>query len=66
MKNKDKKIHTAVKKILGEIWIGLDKLHQLTNERLYSLKITMTDYDGKKYEALYNQFKVKSKLLIKD
>ena len=66
MKNR-KKIQRAVKIFFpGETWIGLDKLHQLTNERLYSLKITMTDYDGKKYEALYNQFKVNSKLLIKD
>jgi len=42
----------------GESWIGLDKLHQLTSERSYSLKITMTDYDKKTFVAVYNNFKV--------
>ena len=42
----------------GESWIGLDKLHQLTSERSYSLKITMTDYDKKTFVAIYNNFKV--------
>jgi len=42
----------------GEVWIGLDKLHQLTSERSYSLKIIMTDYDGSKYQAVYEQFEV--------
>jgi len=42
----------------GESWIGLDKLHQLTSERSYSLKITMTDYDKKTFVAVYDYFKV--------
>merc|ERR1719320_722082 len=42
----------------GEIWIGLDELHRLTSQRSYSLKITMTDYDGTSYVAVYDQFKV--------
>jgi len=42
----------------GESWIGLDKLHQLTSERSYSLKITMTDYDNKTFVAVYDYFKV--------
>jgi len=42
----------------GESWIGLDKLHRLTSERSYSLKITMTDYDNKTFVAVYNNFKV--------
>jgi len=42
----------------GEVWIGLDKLHQLTSAGSYSLEITMTDYDGKKYKAVYEQFEV--------
>ena len=45
----------------GEVWIGLDKLHQLTSAGSYSLKITMTDYDGKKYMAVYEQFEVRKK-----
>ena len=46
------------KNFLGEVWIGLDKLHQLTSERSYSLMIIMTDYDGEKYRAVYEQFEV--------
>ena len=48
------------KSFLGESWIGLDKLHQLTSSRSYSLKIIMTDYDGKRYTALFEQFQVNS------
>ena len=43
----------------GESWLGLDTLHQLTSQRLYKLKITMTDFDGKEYVAVYDRFKVK-------
>jgi len=42
----------------GESWIGLDELHRLISQRPYSLKITMTDYDGTSYVAVYDQFKV--------
>jgi len=42
----------------GESWIGLDELHRLTSQRSYMLKITMTDYDGASYVAVYDQFKV--------
>ena len=48
----------------GESWIGLDKLHQLTSERSYSLKITMTDYDNKTFVAVYNYFKVSHSVYI--
>ena len=43
---------------LGESWIGLDNLHTLTTQDYYALKITMTDYDGNKYMAVYDHFKV--------
>ena len=49
--------------LAGEIWIGLEKLHQLTSVRSFSLKITMIDYDGKEYVAVYEQFKVDIKSL---
>ena len=52
------KLQNNEKSTLGESWIGLDKLHQLTSERSYSLKITMTDYDKKTFVAVYNNFKV--------
>merc|ERR1719295_2195390 len=42
----------------GESWLGLDNLHRLTSQRDYKLKIIMTDFDGKKYVAVYDRFKV--------
>merc|ERR1719295_914056 len=42
----------------GESWLGLENLHRLTSQRDYKLKIIMTDFDGKKYVAVYDQFKV--------
>merc|ERR1719391_1819848 len=42
----------------GESWLGLENLHRLTSQRDYKLKIIMTDFDGKKYDAVYDQFKV--------
>ena len=43
----------------GESWLGLDNLHSLTSQQDYKLKITMTDFDGKKYIAVYDQFVVR-------
>ena len=42
----------------GEKWIGLDTLHQLTSQQRYKLMVTMTDFDQKKYVAVYDQFEV--------
>ena len=43
----------------GERWLGLENLHRLTSEQSYSLKVTMTDYDGAQYVAVYDKFKVR-------
>jgi len=42
----------------GELWLGLRKLHQLTSIGDYSLNITLADFDGKSYNAYYDQFQV--------
>lgn len=42
----------------GELWLGLEKLHQLTSKGSYSLRITMKDFDDKTYVAVYDQFQV--------
>ena len=44
--------------VKGELWLGLRKLHQLTSAGDYSLNITLTDFDGKSYNAYYDQFQV--------
>ena len=38
--------------------MGLEALHQLTNQGSWSLHIKMVDYDQKAYVAVYDQFKV--------
>ena len=43
----------------GESWLGLENLHRLTSEKSYSLKVTMTDYDGARYTAVYDKFEVR-------
>ena len=52
---KNKKTHD----FSGESWLGLENLHRLTSERSYSLKVTMTDYDGAWYTAVYDKFEVR-------
>ena len=44
----------------GEMWLGLDKLHDLTSQASYTLQITLTDFDGEKYVAVYEQFQVRT------
>lgn len=44
----------------GEIWLGLDKLHELTSKDPYGLKIIMTDFDTTQYVAYYSKFEVGS------
>ena len=49
--------------VSGEIWLGLEKLHQLTSEADYGLRITLKDFDQQTYMAYYDQFQV---MLISD
>ena len=44
----------------GEVWIGLDALHNLTTNTngSYKLKVILTGRGGKKYEAFYDWIKV--------
>jgi len=42
----------------GESWLGLDKLHRLTSKASFGLKITMTDFDGKQFTAVYDHFRI--------
>ena len=42
----------------GELWLGLETIHQLTSDGSYSLRITMKDFDGQSYVAVFDQFQV--------
>ena len=53
-------------KLQGESWLGLENLYYVTtvnkingNGGSYSLKVTMTDYDGAQYTAVYDKFEVR-------
>ena len=56
--NTKRHCRSLIEYLPGEAWIGLDKLHQLTSERSFSLHINMTDYDGRSYVAVYDRFEV--------
>lgn len=44
----------------GEFWIGLEKLHKLTNSRPHELLIVMEDWENDRRYARYDQFIVGS------
>ena len=43
----------------GELWLGLENVYNLTSKRDYSLRVTLTDFDGQTYFAVYNRFQVR-------
>ena len=44
--------------VSGEVWLGLEKLHQLTSAKDYKLQVKMKDWDDRTYIAVYDQFEV--------
>ena len=42
----------------GELWLGLDKMHQLTMTGIWSLEVHLTDWNGNKEIARYSNFRV--------
>ena len=46
------------------MWLGLERLHQLTSENNCSLRITLKDFDDKTYAAVYDQFQVDYQTMI--
>ncbi|MBN3317341.1 FGL1 protein, partial [Atractosteus spatula] len=42
----------------GEFWLGNDKLHSLTSQGNYNLRINMIDFEGDQRFAIYRNFKV--------
>ena len=42
----------------GEFWIGLDKLHQITQRNQYRLKVVFRDFAGQDYQSYYSSFSV--------
>ena len=44
----------------GEFWLGLDKIHRLTNSGSYKLRVDLEDMSGNTAYAEYNTFTVGS------
>ncbi|XP_071835533.1 fibrinogen-like protein A [Apostichopus japonicus] len=42
----------------GEFWLGNDKLHYLTNQGNYTLRIDLVDRNGSSYYAKYDLFRI--------
>ncbi|XP_062398867.1 microfibril-associated glycoprotein 4-like [Sardina pilchardus] len=44
----------------SEYWLGLQSLHQLTNNKAYELRVDMEDFEGNRVFARYSNFSVAS------
>ena len=44
----------------GELWLGLDQIHDLTKQGQWRLDVVMGDWYGQTYNARYNDFRVGS------
>ena len=44
----------------GEIWLGLDNIHQLTSTANYALLVEIEDWNGNQFWAWYSDFSVES------
>ncbi|XP_035911408.1 ficolin-2-like [Anopheles stephensi] len=42
----------------GEFWLGLDRIHQLTNAEPHELVVLLEDFEGNKTHAKYDQFQI--------
>ena len=42
----------------GELWLGLEKIHQLTLAGRWIMEVHLTDWNGHKKFARYNSFKL--------
>ena len=44
----------------GEFWLGLDKIHRLTSNESYKLRVDLEDFAGNTSYAEYDLFKIAS------
>ena len=44
----------------GEHWLGNDKLHRLTVQKPYALRVNLWDWEGQSAYALYDNFTIGS------
>lgn len=46
--------------LTGEFWLGLEKIHRLTNRNVTKLRVDLGDFEGNTAFAKYNTFRVLS------
>ena len=46
--------------LTGEFWLGLEKIHRLTNRKVTKLRVDLGDFDGNTRFAKYDTFRVLS------
>ena len=44
--------------VVGEHWLGNEKIHRLTSQKRYELRVDLQDWEGNKYFAVYDLFLV--------
>ena len=42
----------------GELWLGLDKIHRLTNIQIFKLRVDLEDWEGETRFAEYDMFAI--------
>lgn len=47
----------------GEFWLGLDRIHRLTNVAPHEMAIVLEDFDGVRVAARYKKFRITSETL---
>ncbi|XP_063961222.1 fibrinogen C domain-containing protein 1-like [Lytechinus pictus] len=50
--------HYGFGQLSGEHWLGNSKLHRLTSQRSYELRVDLEDFEGEKSYASYDHFAV--------
>ena len=48
--------------LIGEFWLGLDKIHRLTSSGSYKLRVDLEDFAENTYYAEYDLFKAASEV----
>ena len=46
--------------LTGEFWFGLDRIHRLSSNGSYKLRVDLEDFGGNTYYAEYDLFKIAS------
>ena len=44
--------------VVGEHWLGNEKIHRLTSQKRYELRVDLRDWDGNDFYAAYDLFLV--------